>query len=154
MVICQQDRIEHTCPILPQGVDKSDPVWSQVNMRYLKTSQDLQKYAACLHLASVPPAVVIVDSLSSFLQSRLSSHRCLLLMCDEGGSEGPRSLYICERWCPLILTIQPGTQSKFVLSALPAMAEKHLMHPSCFSCLHYSTSHSALTLDSITQPAI
>ncbi|KAL3143220.1 hypothetical protein ABBQ38_002074 [Trebouxia sp. C0009 RCD-2024] len=77
MVICQQDRIEHTCPILPQGVDKSDPVWSQVNMRYLKTSQDLQKYAACLHLASVPPAVVIVDSLSSFLQSRSTDKRAI-----------------------------------------------------------------------------
>lgn len=39
---------------------------------------------------------------------RLSSRRCLLLLCDEGASDGPRSLYICERWCPLILTIQPG----------------------------------------------
>lgn len=49
-----------------------------------------------------------------FICKRLSSHKCLLLVCDEGSADGPRSLYIYERWCPLVLTIQ---QSKVNNSA-------------------------------------
>ena len=56
----------------------------------------------------------------------------------------------------LLLTMGfTGAHSKLVLSALPAMAEKHFMHPSCLSCLHFSlTTNSALTLESITQPPV
>lgn len=35
-----------------------------------------------------------------------SGQPCLMLISDAGGGEGPKSLYIFERWCPLILTTQ------------------------------------------------
>ena len=41
--------------------------WS---FRYLSKGADIQKYAACLHLTSTSPYAVLVDDLSSFLQSR------------------------------------------------------------------------------------
>ena len=37
---------------------------------------------------------------------RKHNQMCHLLVSDAGGPEGPWSLYIYERWCPLILTIQ------------------------------------------------
>ncbi|KAL0039513.1 hypothetical protein WJX77_000290 [Trebouxia sp. C0004] len=181
VLLCHRDKMEQTHPTLPQGVHKASPFWQRVQLRYLPTSQELQKYAACLHLAPTPPNVIIVDDLSEFMLSRptdkrsreaeliktlamlheatASLHRlnasgqpCLLLISDAGGGEGPKSLYILERWCPLILTTQ-NAEGKLTLSALPAMAEKHLLHPSCFCQLHFSlTTHSALTLEGLSWP--
>lgn len=46
-----------------------------------------------------------------------------------------------------------GSEGKQTLSALPALAERHLLHPSCFCHLHFSlTTHAALTLEGISCP--
>jgi len=52
-----------------------------------------------------------------------------------------------------MLDVSADAEGKLTLSALPAMAEKHLLHPSCFCQLHFSlTTHSALTLEGLSWP--
>lgn len=81
--------------------------------------------------------------------SRKHNQMCHLLVSDAGGPEGPWSLYIYERWCPLILTIQVA-DNQLILAALPAMAEKHALHASCLSQLQFSlTKHLALSLEGV-----
>ncbi|DBB17455.1 TPA: hypothetical protein ACH3X3_014482 [Trebouxia sp. C0006] len=69
VLLCHRDKMEQTYPTLPQGVHKTSPAWQRVQLRYLSTSQELQKYAACLHLAPTPPNILIVDDVSEFMLS-------------------------------------------------------------------------------------
>jgi len=60
---------------------------------------------------------------------------------------------LCDTLSSHNFNVSADAEGKLILSALPAMAEKHLLHPSCFCQLHFSlTTHSALTLEGLSWP--
>ena len=62
-----------------------------------------------------------------------SGQPCLMLISDAGGGEGPKSLYIFERWCPLILTTQ----------------SEHIVYTQ-FQCVAFAAKHSIRVPNMIT----
>ncbi len=75
-----------------------------------------------------------------------SGQPCLLLITDAGGAEGPRSLYVYERWCPLILTIHSKSQRPclhaFSASRHPVavlFAASNCTSPPCLLLPHHIT---------------
>lgn len=184
LFVCHRGRIENSPPVLPLGVAINDEALHRVHMRYLETAADLQKLAACLHLAAEPPAAIIVDDISSFFgggsadrgrdqalirtlallhdSTNFASSRrgvgrpCQLVISDTSATEVPRMMYIYQRWLPLVLTIHAAEkEGGHALSAHRSVADTHDLAPGCLSQLVYSlTTHSAVALEAVLPPRV
>ncbi|KAK9814084.1 hypothetical protein WJX72_000412 [[Myrmecia] bisecta] len=176
--LCKRSKLEQVPPLLPLGANAQDAAWQNINLRYLDTAADLQKYAACIHLSPNPPQALIVDDLSEFIVARPGERAhdqeivktlaflheaarcaspgqaepCLLLVSDLSGAEGPRALYLYQRWLPLIIHIRP--EGGLVLGLLPQVAELHAVPVKCMAQLHFCLAgQSALSLEYMTFPS-
>lgn len=181
LFVTRREEVEFDAPLLPAGVPKDDPALQRIQMRYLDTLADVKKLAASIHLLEQPPAAIIVDNLSGFehaggndrqhheheLMAALSylhdavqwagsaSRQCTLLVSEVAAADGPRMLFLYQRWLPLVMQITElpaGGSSRLMLAA--SVADRHDVDPACCVGLDFSISkHMAVALEGITQLA-
>eukprot|EP00877_Chromochloris_zofingiensis_P009595 jgi/Chrzof1/488/Cz01g17180.t1 len=132
-LLCRRSKLEQTPPLLPGGVQRKDAAFKHIGLKYIEDIQDLKRYGACLHLLPDPPGVIVIDGLSDIADaSRIEDRRsrdteitkavayivdaleaiktrsgvdCQLIVSDLSTEDGPKSLYLLQRWIPLVITI-------------------------------------------------
>ena len=73
-----------------------------------------------------------------------TGRRCLLVATELGGGEGPRSLYLTQRWLPLVLSCRPvGQFFRLAVAAPPGGS---------FPSVDYSLRQQALQVDAVHPP--
>ncbi|KAG2499916.1 hypothetical protein HYH03_002203 [Edaphochlamys debaryana] len=125
MFLCRQDGLEGSMPLLPRLCASDNPCLHLLQLKYVRSYLDIQRFAACMHLLQTPLAALVVEDLSSLLRiddrntlvrtlamllEGVRSYRaasgceCPLLVTDST-DESRRPRYIFDRWFPLTLAI-------------------------------------------------
>ncbi|KAK3263722.1 hypothetical protein CYMTET_27496 [Cymbomonas tetramitiformis] len=121
-------------------------IYTNIDMRYLESDAELRKYFASFHLLPRFPHLVIVDDFSDIVEGRSSGDRrvqeyafvrtlalahdtvnfasqklspqaCRLVVSDTGGDNGPKYLFLYQRWLRLAFGITVADRS-FLFSVL------------------------------------
>ena len=58
-----RERLEYNPPALTQGLHPNDPVWLQIQIKYIEDETSLLWYASLLHLGRPAPTVVLLDDI-------------------------------------------------------------------------------------------
>jgi hypothetical protein len=80
---------------------------------------------------------------------RLNGRPCQLVATESSHADGPRLLYIVQRWLPLVLHIRPQGQGYMLAPLNP----RPTLPPDCQAQLHFSLRHGVLALDGVLQTA-
>lgn len=132
--ICKRRNVERKPPLLSQDVDASSDVFERVQMKYVEDDEGIRKYFAAFHLHDNFPRAVIIDDFCDFFDEWKSYGQlrgreisiiktlalcrdaidhankdgvgCKLLISDTHTGQGPRLLYIYQRWLSTIFTIE------------------------------------------------
>lgn len=179
LLLCRRPKLEQVPPLLPDGVPISDPAWQRIQIKYLRDGSELLRYVSLFHVAHTPPDLLLVDDLHTLadlpssgdhrprprdmalcrilaslreatsVASQLKGSPCQLVVTEASGADGPRQLYILQRWLPLVLHIHPAAQA----NALAVLNPPADVPPACLGTqLLFSLKHGALTLEAV-QPA-
>ncbi|EFN54821.1 hypothetical protein CHLNCDRAFT_134828 [Chlorella variabilis] len=172
LLLCRRQKLEQMPPLLPGGVAISDAAWQRVNIKYLSSGTDLLRYVSLIHaLPAGPPDLLLVDDLHALadlpagdrsrprdmalcrilaslheaanVASQLKGSPCQLIVTESSHVEGPRLLYILQRWLPLVLHIRPAGAAH----ALALLNPQPHIPCTCLAQLRFSVKHSALTLE-------
>uniref|UniRef100_A0A7S1SLT2 Uncharacterized protein n=2 Tax=Tetraselmis chuii TaxID=63592 RepID=A0A7S1SLT2_9CHLO len=131
--LLRRDKIEQCSPLPPAGKNLADDAaFELVKLKYVESTEDLLRFAACMHLLPEPPGAILVDDLSEIMgpssympgevarvlafladaanhatNRGLSSSSCTLVVTEQVGSDGPKNLFVYRRWLPVVLTLVP-----------------------------------------------
>lgn len=135
------------------------------------------RFCSSVHLLQSPPVAILVDDLSEIIygSSPLSpapqqlvkalaalveaahhiglqgGERCRLIVTDTGTAEGPRNLFMYQRWLPLVLTIRPdpNQQGSNLLAIHPLVRKQKATAAELDISLQFTLSQSTLQLQAI-----
>mmetsp|Transcript_29822 Transcript_29822/g.65173 ORF Transcript_29822/g.65173 Transcript_29822/m.65173 type:complete len:238 (+) Transcript_29822:351-1064(+) len=141
LFICQRAKIELNPPLLPEGVSPSSDACERIDMRYLRNDEELRLFMASFHLLPELPQAVIVDDFSEFFtryggerrtlekamvktlaflydatehaSERLVGEKCKLVIAEQTSGASPRSMYLYQRWLPLVLLLSAVPEGGF-----------------------------------------
>ncbi|KAL4452260.1 hypothetical protein ABPG75_007922 [Micractinium tetrahymenae] len=176
LLLCRRAKLEAAPPLLPEGLTHSDPAWQLVHIKYLANGYELLRYASCIHMLPRLPDALLVDDLHALCDlpagarprprdmalcrvlaslheaanvvAALKQGPCQLLVTQLSPPEGPRQLYMLQRWLPLVLHIRPTGQSL----ALAVLNPRLDVPPACLQQLQFSLKHGGLTLEAMLPP--
>lgn len=178
LLLCRRKKLEQTPPLMPDGIAISDPSWQHVHIKYLDSGLELLRYVSLIHaLPGGPPDLLLVDDLHTLAElpaadrprprdmalcrilaslheaaqvaSQLKGSPCQLIATEASNADGPRLLYIMQRWLPLALHIRPAGQA----NALALLNPQPDVPAACCVRLMFSLKHGTLALEDL-QPTV
>ncbi|KAL4538600.1 hypothetical protein Ndes2526B_g03104 [Nannochloris sp. 'desiccata'] len=63
LIITSRERLEYNPPALAQGLSPNDPVWLNIQIKYIEDETSLLQFASLLHLARPAPTVLLIDDI-------------------------------------------------------------------------------------------
>lgn len=173
LVLCRRPKLEAAPPLLPEGLSRQDPAWQLVHLKYLANGYELLRYASCIHMLPRLPDALLVDDLHALCDlpagdrprprdmalcrvlaalheaanvvAALKHAPCQLLATQLSPPDGPRQLYMLQRWLPLVLHIRPAAQSH----TLAVLSPRPDVPPACLQQLQFSLKHGSLALEAM-----
>uniref|UniRef100_A0A061SHK1 Uncharacterized protein n=1 Tax=Tetraselmis sp. GSL018 TaxID=582737 RepID=A0A061SHK1_9CHLO len=172
--VCSRKKVEASSPLLAPLASWTDKAFSEIQMKYVKNSSDILRYASCLHLSELKPKAVVVDDLSELLgASKHSSPNklaqvlaflsdavqqcgpCPLIVTEIGNKEPPNFLFAYQRWLQTILCIRPALPpSSYTLEVHPLSKEAGTMDRELNVAVQYTISGSKIFASGLQPKAL